>query len=268
MKAIIAFLGLLLSAWQALAAPVPKTFELAALTTDNSLLLFRSDAPQTTRVVKIGGADDRVIGIDVRPVDNKLYAITQASTLYTLDAHTGVAKRVTRLGSAFRGGLASGFDFNPQADRLRLVATSGQNLRVNVDVGAVGIDGALAYAPDDLHAGSRPAIVAAGYTNSFADARSTILFVLDHALDILVKQDPPNDGVLTTVGRLGVDCGPSAGFDIAAAGGVDYAFVLCATELYALNVKTGAARALGKVQVQSQIGVAGYVGLAVLGVVQ
>jgi len=245
-----------------------RQFELAALA-DNSLVLFRSGTPQRTQLVKITGVDGTVIGIDVRPEDNKLYAMTDSSTLYTLDPKSGAATRVSRLGTPFRGGVLSGFDFNPQADRLRLVATTGQNLRINALVGAVAIDGTLAFAPDDRHAGDKPSAVAAGYTNSVAAAKSTVLFLIDQDQDILVKQDPPNDGVLTTVGRLGIDCGPNTGFDIATDSGKDHAFVVCGSVLHTLDLKTGAARAVGPIQsTDPALGKAGYVGLAVIGIAQ
>ena len=240
------------------ASPV---FDLVALTADNTLVAFRSDAVSSAHAIKITGADGTVIGIDVRPADNKLYGITEIGTLYTIDPRVGASTRVSRLSSAFRGAKASGFDFNPQSDRLRLVATTGQNLRVNVNVGAVAIDGVLTYTSDDLHAGARPSIVAAGYTNSVRAARSTVTLVIDHAFDTLVRQEPPNDGLLTTVGAIGVDCGPATGFDIVTdASGADYAFMVCETELYSLNIKTGRARSIGNIDSPATE----FIGLAVL----
>jgi trimeric autotransporter adhesin len=239
----------------------PPAFDLAALAADNTLVTFRSDGPRETRSTKISGTDGPLIGIDVRPADGKLYGISEGGTIYTIDASTGSVARVSRLSSAFRGAKASGFDFNPQNDRLRLVAATGQNVRVNVDVGAVGIDGVLTFTSDDLHAGARPTIVAAGYTKNMKGTTSTVLFDIDSAFDILVKQDPPNDGTLTTVGPLKVDCDANTGLDIATdAQGVEYPFLICGVELYVVDTRTGVARSVGKVQSAAPA----FIGLAVL----
>ena len=98
---------------------------------------------------------------------------------------------------------APGVDFNPQADRLRVVSHDGQNLRVNVMLGATAVDGALRYKDGDSGAGKRPRITASAYTHNVADAPDTKLFEIDDERDVLVLQDPPNDGVLTTVGPAG-----------------------------------------------------------------
>ena len=65
---------------------------------------------------------------------------------------------------------APGVDFNPQTDRLRVVSADGQNLRVNVTLGATAVDGALRYADGDSDAGKRPRIAASAYTHNVVDA--------------------------------------------------------------------------------------------------
>jgi hypothetical protein len=229
-------------------AAAPRSYSVAALTADNQLVLFNTATPQTTRVVKLSGINETVLGIDVRPLDGKLYGITTRDQLVTLTPATGVMQRVARLGSPFGGGAASGFDFNPQADRLRLVGPTGQNLRVQVLVGAVAVDGVLSYKAGDRGADKRPSITAVAYTNAYANAPSTVMFDIDAQADTLLRQDPPNDGVLQTVGPLGVDCGEAAAFDIASPQpGVDDAFAICGTTLYRINLQTGAAQAVGAI---------------------
>jgi len=259
-RLLLAYL-LLAGALPTSASPPVPSFNLVALGSDNQLVLFSSEAPSATKVVKVSGTDAPMIGMDVRPADHKLYGLSQAHTLFTVDPQSGAATRVSTLSTPFKGGTASGFDFNPQSDRLRLVAANGLNVRVAVEYGALAFDTSLTYAPTDVHSGRRPAVVAAGYTNSVADARSTILYVIDYQRDVLLQQEPPNDGVLTTIGKLGVDCGPDTGFDIATdARGIDHAFLVCKSELYRVDIRTGAARSLGKIG-----GALGeYLGLAVL----
>lgn len=254
-------LALVAASLPPLAMAASPAFPLVALGPSNTLTLFRSDAPGSTQTVKVSAVDGTVIGIDVRSADGKLYAITTIDALYTIDPRSGAATAVSKLGSPFRGGPASAFDFNPQADRLRLIGPDGQNLRINVQLGAVAIDGTLNYTADDNHAGKRPRVSATAYTNAVPRARSTTMFNLDYGLDVLVRQEPPNDGVLTTVGPLGVDCGEAAGFDIATdAGGTDHAFAICGKTLYRVDLESGAARELGAIGAAESR----FLGLAVL----
>ncbi|RDI32252.1 DUF4394 domain-containing protein [Lentzea flaviverrucosa] len=168
-------------------------------------------------------ARDRLIGMDVRPATGALYAIAASGQLYVLDPRTGKA---TAVGAPVTiTGTAVGIDFNPVVDRIRLVTTSGQNLRLVPDTAAVAAtDTPLAYAPGDRAAGSTPQVSGAGYTNSVAGATSTTLYDLDSRKDALVTQGTiagvtpvvsPNTGQLFTVGRLGIDVGRTNGFDIA-----------------------------------------------------
>ncbi|WP_461122865.1 DUF4394 domain-containing protein [Saccharothrix stipae] len=94
--------------------------------------------------------------------------------LYTVDPHTGHA---VGIGTAVAlDGHAIGFDFNPTVDRIRLVTSKGQNLRLHPDTGAVAAtDGVLAH----VDGGSAPRVAAAGYTNSVAGATSTTLYAID-----------------------------------------------------------------------------------------
>src|SRR5262249_60530074 len=63
-------------------------------------------------------------------------------------------------------------------------------------------------------AGTRPQVTAAASPHNAPDAPDTKLFEIDAARNVPVLQAPPNDGVLVTIGPLGVDFGPTGGFDI------------------------------------------------------
>ncbi|WP_405059612.1 DUF4394 domain-containing protein [Kribbella sp. NBC_01505] len=171
--------------------------------------------------VKVHGlkAQDRLVGIDVRPATGQLYAIAKSGQLYTVDVRSGKAAAV---GTAAAGpvGTGVGFDFNPTVDRIRVVTTNGRNLRLHPDTGAVAAtDTPLAYAAG----GSAPKVAAAAYTDSFAGSTTTGLYVLDARKDALATQGTlpgttpavsPNTGQLFTVGRLGADISAVNGFDI------------------------------------------------------
>src|SRR5947199_142524 len=80
------------------------------------------------------------------------------------------------------------------------------------------VDGKLKYADGDASKGKTPRAVAAAYTNSFAGTKETALYDIDVANGMLVKQAPPNDGILNTIGALGVKLDGGVAFDIAADG--------------------------------------------------
>ena len=236
--------------------------ELLALCDDGSMLGFHADRPAEVRRVQPQGISGRLIGIDRRPADGVLYGLTTTNEIYRLDPQSGQATLVSSLTVPFDGDARSGVDFNPQADRLRVVSHDGQNLRINVRLGATAVDGALRYKDGDSGAGKRPRITAAAYTHNIADAPDTKLFEIDEERDVLVLQDPPNDGILTTVGPLGIDFGPLGGFDIVTdATGKDSGYAASGATLYAIDLTTGAARSLGTIG----DGRANVVGLAALG---
>ncbi len=236
-----------------------RDVELIALDDSNTLVRFHSERPGEATPTKVRGVNGTLIGIDRRPANQLLYGVSTTNDVYTIDHGSGVATLVSTLTIPFDAGPRSGLDFNPETDRLRLVGGNGQNLRVHVDLGAAAADAPLHYAATDPNAGRRPAIAAAAYTNSVADAAATKLFDIDSGLDVLALQDPPNDGVLMTIGPLGVDFGPLAGFDIMSDGAVERAFAVAGPALYEIDLTTGTARPLGAVG-----GSASLIGLTVV----
>ena len=88
----------------------------------------------------------------------------------------------------------------PHARRLR----TGMSLRINVEDGKTTVDGQLKYAEADASKGKQPKVTAAAYSNSFAGTKETALYDIDTANGMLVKQAPPNDGILNTLGKLGM----------------------------------------------------------------
>ena len=217
-----------LTAASALAVPGAASAAEAfyGVTQDNRLVTFQSDnvtnvAPSHAITGLPGG--EKIVGLDVRPLNGQLYALGKTSRLYVINPRTGAARQVgaTPFIPALAG-ASFGFDFNPTVDRIRVTSDAEQNLRLNPDDGTVaGVDTNLAYAPGDPGAGTNPNVAGSAYTNSFAGATSTTLFDIDNARHALVIQNPPNDGTLTTVGALGTSNNAVA-FDIGE-GNVGYA---------------------------------------------
>jgi hypothetical protein len=225
---------------------------LTGLTSDNRLVTFKTATPATldTNVAITGlQGGETIVGFDVRPANGRLYAVTDAARLYTLDATTGAATAAGMLTAdaadmsnpfAMLSGAAFGVDFNPAADRLRIVSDTEQNLRANADTGATTTDAMLNRGPF--------AVTAAAYTNSFSPTpASTTLYVIDTQNDRLLTQNPPNNGQLNDVGPLGIDAAAVNGFEIV---GPDTALAVVSAAgapaaLYTINLATGAALSVG-----------------------
>ncbi|WP_428310842.1 DUF4394 domain-containing protein [Hydrocarboniphaga sp.] len=191
-----------------------KDLQVIGLTGDQQLISFA--AGKANKAVAIGSisgltTDTSIVGIDYRVQDGKLYGVGNAGGVYTIDTGTAVATLVNNL-SVSLSGTQFGVDFNPAADRLRIISNAGQNLRHNVNTGGVTLeDGALNYTPGT----TVPGIAAAAYTNNDLDLLTgTSLFDIDPALDQVVLQSPPNNGSLALTGKLAVDTGSAVGFDI------------------------------------------------------
>ena len=141
----------------------------------------------------------------------------------------------------------TGHDFNPVADRLRLIGSDGTNLRVNVDDGKVVVDGALKFAETDMHKGEKPNVVAGAYSNSFKGTKETALYDIDMTIGALFKQAPPNDGVLNTIGKFGFKLSGLVAFNIVAGeNGMNAAWLAHGGTLYAVDLATGKASETGK----------------------
>ncbi len=160
------------------------------------------------------------MGIDTRPADRNVYALTSAGRLYTVNAATGtVAFKATLTASPsdttlpFQG-LDGGnitVDVSPAADGLRVLSSNGVNLRVLFDTGETFTDTQLNP--------SGSSVTAAAYTNSFAGTATSTLYVIDTANDRLMIQGrapgTPINGDLQVVGPLGItgDVQTLAGLD-------------------------------------------------------
>jgi hypothetical protein len=231
-----------------------------AIDNNNTLITFGALTPGTrVGLVNVNGlaAGETLVGIDFRPADDLLYAVSSASRLYTLNPGTGLATPVGG-GDIMPAitGTSFGVGFNPVPDRLRIHTGAEQNLRVNQTVNPLVtlVDGPLAYAAGDPNAGANPQIAGTAYTLSVRPApTSTELFAIDAGLNVLARLNAPNDGQLTTVGSLGFDTTDDVGFDIAGDTDVAYATLTPAgtangpSRLYTVNLRSGQVTIVGQV---------------------
>jgi hypothetical protein len=201
-------------------AALQTPLRVAGLTAQGQLVCFRErgDALHTVGTVQgFDGGDTRLIGIDYRPQDGLLYGVGDAGGLYRIDTATAVATRVGALTTApDAAATAFGVDFNPAANALRIVSSTGQNLRQSF----ANLGTAMPLAPTAvdvaLNNGAGTAVtgvLAAAYTNNDLDpTTATTLFVLSGASVAL--QSPANAGQVVATGSLGVTPAGYAGFDI------------------------------------------------------
>ncbi|MBC8063977.1 MAG: DUF4394 domain-containing protein [Chlorobia bacterium] len=224
------------------------------VTAGGSLVSFDNGTPGIfNSSVAITGLQngESLVGLDFRPSGGALYAIGSTSRMYTLNRITGLATQVGAAGAFTLSGTRFGVDFNPVPDRLRVTSNLEQNLRLNPNDGTLTMmDGNLSYAAGDPNVGANPNVVASGYTNSFAGAATTTLYDIDSNLDILVTQNPPNNGTLNTVGALGINFSDVSDMDILFDGGLNFGFASTnivggPSSFYTLNLGTGAATLVG-----------------------
>lgn len=221
---------------------------LIGLTADNRLVAIDSETRSTSAPVAIRGVEGRVVGIDQRPADSMLYAVTDGGVIYTLDPATGQATMKSRISEKFEHGGRAVIDFNPAADRLRVMGVTGQNLRVNVDTGQTIVDGSLKYDIEDRNSGTMPRITAGAYTNSVGKPAATALYTLDTLLNQMNLQAPPNDGVQRTKGPTGVALPPGTAFDILVdERGRNIGYVVAMGGLHMINLETGAITTAGPI---------------------
>lgn len=259
--ALGALLGACATTSQEPLGPLRKQ-SMVAVTAEAEVIRFNAGQPQ--RVVArtaLQGLDagDRLVGIDYRVARGVLYALSAKGRLYTLDPASGRLAPVGAGSGVDFGAQPVGFDFNPAADRIRVAAADGRNWRLHPDTGAlVAEDGALRHADGDAGAGQRPRVAAAAYTYNNRDDKLTTNYAIDLARGSLVRQGSmegstpvvsPNTGLLTTVGALGSGAVDDASFDIADTDNAGLAALRQggATRLYAIDLASGRASAIGRV---------------------
>ena len=216
---------------------------LAGLQDGKSIVWIDTEQKKVTGSVKLeSGAS--LIGIDVRPADGKLYGVTTDGAIVIVDAKSGKLEKKSQLSEKLPEGATFSVDFNPAADRLRVLSSTGMSLRINVDDGKTTVDGQLKYAEADANKGKQPMVTAAAYTNSFAGTKETALYDMDMATGSFVKQAPPNDGTLNTIGMLGMKASGPVAFDILSDGkGANVGWLLAGGKL--LHGRSGDRRCQG-----------------------
>ncbi|KUM53461.1 DUF4394 domain-containing protein [Rheinheimera sp. EpRS3] len=261
---LLAVTGLLSSGINAAAMPELKGNEvLWLLNQANQLIKVNPSAPDKVIEQKTltGLAKGEMLqGIDYRVAYGVLFALSDKGQLYTINTGTGA---LTAVGAPLPAGTLQqgqfGFDFNPAADRIRVVNDKGQNLRLHpVTAELASTDPTLQYAPDDSHHGKTPAVTAAAYTYNQQDSKITTNYAIDITAGNLLTQGTkegttpavsPNTGQLFTVGSLGLTALQQVSFDISDLSNIGLVAASTAAEpastLYQIDLSSGKTQKLG-----------------------
>lgn len=244
---------------------------------DGKLYFFKAASPdKATQINTIWGLKpgQRLVGMDFRPNTGELFALgydanSKQALLYTINVITAQAKPVgnTPITLDLGDGDHVTFDFNPTVDRIRVMGANRTNYRLNPNNGAIAaVDGTLKYNSSDRNAGRFPRVIAGAYSNSFIGTTSTTLYDLEANAGVLAIQNPPNDGVLNTVGNLGIRFNANTIADIDIPYDARYSSLVqsnpaylvvgdktSGSTLYWLNLSNGATQALDKIGIDDVV---------------
>jgi len=228
-----------------------------------NLISFDSGNPGVIRTaVNITGlptdGSQVIAGADFRPLTGQLFALgynaaTSQGQIYTLNLATGALTTVGGLNAMTLGAASGiGFDFNPVADRIRIVGANGNNYRLNP------ADGVLATVSDGP---TGRVLSGTAYTNNDNNANTgTTQYGYDQTTNEVVLFSNPNAGTNSTLGSSGITVNTANGvdFDIYsnlsnAASPVNTAFAVAAPGtttadvLYNVSLANGAFTSLGQI---------------------
>jgi Domain of unknown function (DUF4394) len=241
-----------------------------AIDSQNRLVTFDSVNPgvlTSARTLKLPSLNlydsnrpmERIVSMAFRaadgPATTRLWGLTNYGNIVPVNigpADIGApAIKVTNL-----NGTAFGFGFDPtSAVNMLLVSNLEQNLRIKFNTAEVFTQTPLSYfmgSPAD------PNIVALAYDNNLSGVTQRTPYMIDSAADSLVMLLPPfSDGVIRTVGPLGVNASEITGLTIYTTGTVgspvNTAFAAITSpgdsvsKLYTIDLSTGAATLVGTI---------------------
>lgn len=186
---------------------------IVAVARDRTLIRIDVETRKVLSLVDVTATSARLLAIDLRPENGKLYGLFDNGEIYTLNPNNGKAQLRSTVAFDFSTSTYSA-DFNPVPDRLRVVGANGTNLRVNVDDGTFVTDTVITPPGVNPFGDTSVTVEGIAYTNEFSAAVATQLYDIDANPGAVYLQNPPNAGTLSPVGFLGESLG-SFGFDIA-----------------------------------------------------
>lgn len=226
--------------------------QLAGLTADNQLLLFRSDSPANLQgAVTVSGlaTGETLLGIGYQDALGRIYALGSTNRLYVVSPITGAALPVATTPFAPPlNGDAFAFAVDNSTNLARSYSSTGQNLTVSIVTGQTANVGAsYSYDPSDPGTGTTPTLGALAYSAPpVGSAGVAGLYGIDTARDAFVTA-PTQAATIRTVGDLGVTAEGPAGLALTRSGTAFAALRTAADgnpELYNVDLSTGKASAV------------------------
>lgn len=262
-SALLILSALTLASCSMTRTPVAPAGQVAYGLGGNTLYTFGLDNPQaslSSLTINGLGTGETLVDLDVRNTDGQLYGVTSSGKVYRIDPATGWSTDDSSV--TLNGKSVVAVDFNPAANRLRVIGTDDANYRHTLAATptpatpGTTADGTFAYPTGTPN----PNLVAAAYTNSFNDTgkvnsgQATTLYSVDADLDALITHPAaggPTFNTLQTVGALGVDVtAGKTGFDIAGANSAILSRAgASSTDLYTVDLSTGKATMKGNLGV-------------------
>jgi hypothetical protein len=229
-----------------------------ALNTNNVLMLMSAGTTTFTRLVRLDDGNSNFIGIDFRPADKRLYALTDTGILYTVgldSTNLGALTKVSAMSPRFNAGYQSLMDFNPVIDAIRYIGSDNSNYAVVKDANGIlnttAVQTSLTYPAPDVNAGQDPNVACGTYTNNVAGATVTLFYGIDYGFDTLVFIPPATaggssatgGGQLQTIGNLvtptgaRVNISPTADMDcFTNANGVNFIVGISGGTLFSIDL--------------------------------
>lgn len=228
-----------------LLAASAKAITIYGLGSGGQIYSFDTLAPGTLTPVGSATAGG-IVDIDFRGSNNKLYGLSGTGAASTISISNGL---ITPLFTPSHSlGTVTGFDFNPTADRMRIIGGGVNNFRMVPDGiagmtagtvvnGAGGGDGVFGT-PVSV------TLLDVAYTNPFNGIAGTSLFSIgsDGILYNHPASGAPQFNTLSAVGPLGISLAGDIGFDIDASG---TGYLVSGNSLYTVNLASGAATLSG-----------------------
>ena len=215
------------------------------LTDDNQLARYNVNAltmPGASVAITGLQAGEQLLDIDFRPANNMLYGVGSSSRVYVINPMTGAATAVGAgpFSPVLVAGASVAIDFNPTVDRLRLVGSTGQNLRLNVDTGVVAANDGV------INGVSGASVTDVAYINNVPTATTTVLYDIDVTTSRFYQQAPPNNGTLAMPFNDGLTFTATNGFDVSPSGQSLAGLTINGTvELISVTLSTGRTQKVG-----------------------
>ncbi len=233
---------LLAGSCAALAISSAQAISIVALGADD--ILYRFDSATPGAVIPVATGFGGIVDIDFRGSNGLLYGIAGSGATFSIDPSNGTMVGLFSPNVSL-GGSVTSFDFNPVADRMRVLVGGNTNFRIVPD----GVAGMTAGTVVNGTAGDGSfavpggvSLLSFGYTNP-TGGPSTTLYSIGSNNTLYIHSVGPEFNTVAAVGSgLGITLGAQVGFDIATDG---LGYLSSGNNLYTVNLGTGAATLLG-----------------------